>query len=62
DQSQKTALLSKLVRDNAWDQVLVFTRTKHGANRLTQKLEKDGITAAAIHGNKSQGARTRALA
>ncbi|AXS83847.1 MULTISPECIES: DEAD/DEAH box helicase [Marinobacter] len=62
DQSQKTALLSKLVRDNSWDQVLVFTRTKHGANRLTQKLEKDGITAAAIHGNKSQGARTRALA
>ncbi len=62
DQSQKTALLSKLVRDNGWEQVLVFTRTKHGANRLTQKLEKDGITAAAIHGNKSQGARTRALA
>ncbi|WP_339806029.1 DEAD/DEAH box helicase [uncultured Marinobacter sp.] len=62
DQSQKTALLSKLVRDNKWEQVLVFTRTKHGANRLTQKLEKDGITAAAIHGNKSQGARTRALA
>jgi len=61
DQSQKTALLSKLVRDNGWEQVLVFTRTKHGANRLTQKLEKDGITAAAIHGNKSQGARTRAL-
>src|SRR6056297_2563888 len=62
DQSQKTALLSKLVRDNDWDQVLVFTRTKHGANRLTKKLESDGITAAAIHGNKSQGARTRALA
>src|SRR5690606_10517868 len=62
DQSQKTALLSKLVRDNGWEQVLVFTRTKHGANRLTQKLEEDGITAAAIHGNKSQGARTRALA
>ncbi|HTN33190.1 MAG TPA: DEAD/DEAH box helicase [Marinobacter sp.] len=62
DQSQKSALLSKLVRDNGWEQVLVFTRTKHGANRLTQKLEKDGITAAAIHGNKSQGARTRALA
>ncbi|TNE80150.1 MAG: DEAD/DEAH box helicase, partial [Gammaproteobacteria bacterium] len=61
DQSQKSALLSKLVRDNSWEQVLVFTRTKHGANRLTQKLEKDGITAAAIHGNKSQGARTRAL-
>lgn len=62
DQSQKTALLSKLVRENGWEQVLVFTRTKHGANRLTQKLERDGITAAAIHGNKSQGARTRALA
>ncbi|MCK7547844.1 DEAD/DEAH box helicase [Marinobacter koreensis] len=61
DQSQKTALLSKLVRDNSWEQVLVFTRTKHGANRLTKKLEQDGITAAAIHGNKSQGARTRAL-
>ena len=61
DQKQKTALLSKLVRDNNWEQVLVFTRTKHGANRLTQKLERDGITAAAIHGNKSQGARTRAL-
>ncbi|MBD3640899.1 MAG: ATP-dependent RNA helicase RhlE, partial [Marinobacter sp.] len=45
----------------AWEQVLVFTRTKHGANRLTKKLEQDGITAAAIHGNKSQGARTRAL-
>ncbi len=62
DQSQKSALLSKLVRDNNWEQVLVFTRTKHGANRLTKKLEGDGITAAAIHGNKSQGARTRALA
>ena len=61
DQSRKTALLSKLVRDNDWEQVLVFTRTKHGANRLTKKLEGDGITAAAIHGNKSQGARTRAL-
>src|SRR5690554_2233022 len=62
DQSRKSALLSKLVRDNDWDQVLVFTRTKHGANRLTKKLKSDGITAAAIHGNKSQGARTRALA
>ncbi|OEY65893.1 DEAD/DEAH box helicase [Marinobacter sp. X15-166B] len=61
DQSQKSALLSKLVQQNDWQQVLVFTRTKHGANRLTQKLERDGITAAAIHGNKSQGARTRAL-
>ncbi|MGB0930599.1 MAG: helicase-related protein, partial [Chitinophagales bacterium] len=45
-----------------WKQVLVFTRTKHGANRLCQKMEKKGITAAAIHGNKSQAARTRALA
>ena len=62
DKSSKTALLSHLIRDNNWNQVLVFTRTKHGANRLTQKLERDGITAAAIHGNKSQGARTRALA
>ncbi len=62
DKSKKTALLSHLIRNNNWDQVLVFTRTKHGANRLTQKLEKDGISAAAIHGNKSQGARTRALA
>ncbi|WP_404366037.1 DEAD/DEAH box helicase [Marinobacter sp.] len=61
EQSQKSALLSQLVRKHEWQQVLVFTRTKHGANRLTQKLEKDGITAAAIHGNKSQGARTRAL-
>lgn len=62
DKSMKTALLSKLVRSNGWSQVLVFTRTKHGANRLTEKLERDGITAMAIHGNKSQGARTKALA
>ncbi len=62
DKSKKTALLSHLIRNNNWDQVLVFTRTKHGANRLTQKLQKDDITAVAIHGNKSQGARTRALA
>ncbi len=62
DKSQKTALLSHLIRDNNWDQVLVFSRTKHGANKLAQKLERDGIEAAAIHGNKSQGARTRALA
>ncbi|MDX1588724.1 MAG: DEAD/DEAH box helicase [Oleiphilaceae bacterium] len=61
EQSRKSALLSELVGTGNWQQVLVFTRTKHGANRLTQKLEKDGITAAAIHGNKSQGARTRAL-
>ncbi|MBD3610226.1 MAG: DEAD/DEAH box helicase [Gammaproteobacteria bacterium] len=62
DKGKKPALLSHLIRNNNWDQVLVFTRTKHGANRLTKKLEGDGVTAAAIHGNKSQGARTRALA
>jgi len=62
DKAKKSALLSHLIRNNQWEQVLVFTRTKHGANRLVQKLERDGITAAAIHGNKSQGARTRALA
>jgi ATP-dependent RNA helicase RhlE len=58
---QKRALLSHLIRSGDWMQVLVFTRTKHGANRLTQQLQDDGITAAAIHGNKSQGARTTAL-
>jgi ATP-dependent RNA helicase RhlE len=62
DKTRKSDLLSHLVRNNNWEQVLVFTRTKHGANRLTQKLQKDGVNAAAIHGNKSQGARTRALA
>ena len=59
---QKRALLSHLIRDGAWTQVLVFTRTKHGANRLAQQLEDDGIATAAIHGNKSQNARTAALA
>lgn len=62
DKKRKAALLCSLVDDNNWQQVLVFTRTKHGANRLAQQLEKAGIEAAAIHGNKSQGARTRALA
>jgi ATP-dependent RNA helicase RhlE len=62
DKKQKSALLSRLIHDNQWDQVLVFTRTKHGANRLTRFLENENIKAAAIHGNKSQGARTRALA
>ncbi len=61
DKSRKPALMSHLIQENAWNQVLIFTRTKHGANRLSQKLEKDGIAAAAIHGNKSQNARTRAL-
>lgn len=62
DKKRKRALLSFLIGSNNWQQVLVFTRTKHGANRLCQQLDKDGISAAAIHGNKSQGARTRALA
>jgi ATP-dependent RNA helicase RhlE len=62
DKSRKRELLSFLIGSNEWKQVLVFTRTKHGANRLTEQLGKDGISAAAIHGNKSQGARTRALA
>ncbi len=62
DKSNKRTLLSWLIGSNNWQQVLVFTRTKHGANRLSQQLERDGLTSAAIHGNKSQGARTRALA
>jgi len=62
DKVRKRELLSHLVGSNNWQQVLVFTRTKHGANRLSEQLHKDGITSAAIHGNKSQGARTRALA
>lgn len=62
DRERKRELLSHLISTQNWKQVLVFTRTKHGANRLAEQLEKDGITAAAIHGNKSQGARTRALA
>ncbi|MCK4706317.1 MAG: DEAD/DEAH box helicase [Gammaproteobacteria bacterium] len=62
DKSRKRELLSFLIGSNNWQQVLVFNRTKHGANKLTESLNKDGITAAAIHGNKSQGARTKALA
>lgn len=61
DRDRKRELLARLIRDGNWYQVLVFTRTKHGANRLAQQLDKDGISAAAIHGNKSQAARTRAL-
>ena len=57
----KRHLLAHLITAGRWAQVLVFTRTKHGANRLTQQLESSGIRAAAIHGNKSQGARVRAL-
>lgn len=62
DREKKAALLTHLIKQNDWHQVLVFTRTKHGANKLAEILNKAGITALAIHGNKSQGARTRALA
>ena len=62
DKGRKKELLVHLIKRDNWHQVLVFTRTKHGANKLTQHLEIEGIKAAAIHGNKSQGARTRALA
>ncbi|HUJ85860.1 MAG TPA: DEAD/DEAH box helicase [Burkholderiales bacterium] len=61
DAARKRELLAHLVKSNDWRQVLVFTRTKHGANRLAEQLERDGIEADAIHGNKSQNARTRAL-
>lgn len=62
DKTKKTALLIQLIQQQQWSQVLVFSRTKHGANRLAKQLEAAKISAAAIHGNKSQGARTRALA
>jgi len=62
DKRRKRELLSHMIGSNNWRQVLVFTRTKHGANRLAQQLVRDGLSAAAIHGNKTQGARTRALA
>ena len=61
DKKQKSALLVRLIQENDWKKVLVFSRTKHGANRLTKYLEKKKISAAAIHGNKSQNARTKAL-
>ncbi len=61
DKSRKRELLSHRIGAENWRQVLVFTRTKHGANRLAKQLESDGVTATAIHGNKSQAARTRAL-
>jgi ATP-dependent RNA helicase RhlE len=61
DKSAKTNLIIKLIKDGNWQQVLVFTRTKHGANKLCKKMIAKGIEAAAIHGNKSQGARTKAL-
>jgi len=62
DRSRKRELLSHLIKQGNWSQVLVFTRTKHIANRLSEYLEKGGIRSSAIHGNKSQGARTKALA
>ncbi|MAA88292.1 MAG: ATP-dependent RNA helicase RhlE [Haliea sp.] len=61
DKKRKRELLSEKIGEENWQQVLIFTRTKHSANKLAEQLGKDGITAAAIHGNKSQGARTRAL-
>ena len=61
DRERKKELLLHLVNKNNWKQVLVFTRTKHGANKLSEALVKDGISSSAIHGNKSQGARTKAL-
>jgi len=60
-QEGKRDLVGHIISQKGWHQVLVFTRTKHGANRLTNRLNKQGLTAAAIHGNKSQNARTRAL-
>jgi len=62
DKTRKRELLTHLISEGKWQQVLVFTRTKHGANRLSGQLDKDGISSAAIHGNKSQNARTKALA
>ncbi len=62
DKTRKHELLTHLINEGKWQQILVFTRTKHGANRLSGQLEKDGITSVAIHGNKSQNARTKALA
>ncbi|NND65302.1 MAG: DEAD/DEAH box helicase, partial [Gammaproteobacteria bacterium] len=62
DKARKRELLSHQIGEGNWKQVLVFTRTKHGANRLAEQLNKDGLKTTAIHGNKSQGARTKALA
>ena len=61
EKPRKRAVLSHLIKENGWHQVLVFARTKHGANRLCKQLDSDGLPAAALHGNKSQNARTKAL-
>ncbi len=61
DRNRKHDMLAHLIKTHQWSQVLVFTRTKHGANKLVEQLEKDGISGMAIHGNKSQSARTKAL-
>ncbi len=61
DKPKKRAIIIKMIKDGNWQQVLVFTRTKHGANNLCKKMIGADITAAAIHGNKTQGARTKAL-
>ncbi|WP_084362909.1 DEAD/DEAH box helicase [Roseivirga echinicomitans] len=61
DKVKKTSLVTKLISQGNWSQVLIFTRTKHAANKLSEKLTKNGIASLAIHGNKSQGARTKAL-
>ncbi len=61
DQHSKTQLVSRLIKDGDWSQVLIFTRTKHGANRLSKRLTQDGIHSSAIHGDKTQASRTRAL-
>ncbi|WP_050467228.1 DEAD/DEAH box helicase [Herbaspirillum chlorophenolicum] len=62
DRDKKHPMLAHLIKTHQWKQVLVFTRTKHGANKLVEQLARDGISAMAIHGNKSQSARTKALA
>ena len=62
DCKRKTALLGELIKKHGWEQILVFTRTKHHANKVSDYLNKIGISSSAIHGNKSQGARTKALA
>ena len=61
DAGDKADITIQLIREGDWDQVLIFTRTKHGANRLSKKLDSAGISSSAIHGNKSQGARVKAL-